>query len=77
MASITTVTSPDAKCIALFGPQVLESGSKVCLLTPAELRELPKDTKLYTFWGQEVSRADADDDTETRGGHLAFGPVYP
>jgi hypothetical protein len=77
MASITTVTPPNARCIELFGPQVLETGSKICLVTPEELKELPIDEKLYTFWGQEVSRADADADTEIRRGHLAFGPIYP
>ena len=75
MADIWEITTPSAWFTELKGPQVIPTGRRIILLTLDELRQTPQETKLYNIFGQVISRADADADTDTRFGHLAFGPL--
>jgi hypothetical protein len=52
----------------------LENGKKLRLITPAQLKELPKGTKLYDITGDGPYVVGEDHiDGDTRNGLLAFG----
>jgi hypothetical protein len=75
MSAIWEISPPSTWFKKLKGDQVLLTGTKIRLLTLAELKQTPQETKLYNIFGQAISRKDADKDNEIRFGHLAIGPV--
>lgn len=48
-------------------------GRQIKLLTPEELKELPKGTVLHDIFGEKFVYGQDHIDDDTRGGHLAFG----
>ena len=54
----------------------IPDGRSIFLLRIEQLEALPKGTELYSFRGTRKIWGRDPVDTDTRGGYLAFGPIY-
>lgn len=60
----------------VFGrTDLLPEGSRIDLITPAELVTIEYGTVLYDIFGFPATVGVDDIDTDTRGGYLAYGYV--
>lgn len=51
----------------------LEDRREIRLITPIELKGLPKNTILYDIFGEQAIVGEDEIDLDTRGGYLAYG----
>lgn len=60
----------------VYGPtSVLQSGARIKLLTPEQVKALPVGDVLYNIFGEEVT-VSYDMDMDTREGYTAYGTLF-